>query len=241
MNRNYFDMRKRIKYISLFYFIALLVRYYFVKFEPAFMASIPYTIKGLLGGISPILAGSILVYGFKRKLDYSLFSIGKLNTILLIILPALLFSLASLIENKSVSYNLPLLIFASILYGFFEEFGWRGYLQSELGSLRKIYKYFIISVLWYIWHLDFGVDLSHLLSYFYVLAGSVGIGYVADKSKSLVLPALFHAFFNILLSNNIDGISFFSKILIVVICTIIIILTMIRTNRKNENRLPNFL
>jgi len=66
-------MKERIKYISLFYFIALLVRYYFVKFEPAFMASVPYTVKGLLEGISPILAGSVLVYGFKRKLDYSFF------------------------------------------------------------------------------------------------------------------------------------------------------------------------
>jgi len=228
-------MKERIKYISLFYFIALLVRYYFVKFEPAFMASVPYTIKGLLGGISPILAGSVLVYGFKRKLDYSFFSIGKLNTILLIILPPFLFSLASLVENKSVSYTLPLLVFSSILYGFFEEFGWRGYLQSELGKLPKIYKYLIISVLWYIWHLDFGIDLSHLLSYIYVLAGSIGIGYVADKSKSLVLPALFHAFFNILLSNTLDSISFFSKVIIVVFCIIIIIWTMVRTKRKIEN------
>ena len=235
MNRKYFNMVKNIKYISLFYLIALLVRYYFVKFEPAFLASVPYTIKGLLEGISPILAGSILVYGFKRKLNYSFFSIGKLNTILLIILPSFLFSLVSLIENKSVPYTLPLLVFASILYGFFEEFGWRGYLQSELGKLPKIYKYLIISVLWYVWHLDFGVDLSHLFSYIYVLAGSIGIGYVADKSKSLVLPALFHAFFNILLSNNLESISLLSKILIIVICIIIIIWTMIRTNRKNEN------
>ena len=229
-------MQNRIKYISLFYLIALLVRYYFVVFEPAFLASTPYIIKGLLEGISPIFAGLILVYGFKRRLDYSFFSIGKLNTILLLLLPIFLFLIASLIENKSVTYTLPLIIFSSILYGFFEEFGWRAYLQSELGGLRKIYKYLIISALWYIWHLDFGLDLSHLLSYFYVLAGSIGIGYVADKSKSLVLPALFHAFFNILLSNNLDGISLFSKILIIVICILTIIFTMILANKKRKNQ-----
>ena len=228
-------MQKRIKFISLFYLVALLVRYYFVEIEPAFMASIPYTVKSLLEGISPLLAGSILVFGFKRKLDYSFFSIGKLSTILLLILPAFLFSVVSLIETKSVSYTLPLLVFSSILYGFFEEFGWRGYLQSELNSLRKIYKYITISILWYIWHLDFGFDISHALSYLYILAGSIGIGYVADKSKSLILPALFHAFFNILLSNSVVGISMTSKFLIVITSVASIIWVMIFTKKK-ENK-----
>lgn len=68
------------------------------------------------------------------------------------------------------------------------------------------------------------------------MAGSIGIGYVADKSKSLVLPALFHAFFNILLSNNLDSISMLSKILIIVTCILIIIWTMIATNKKSKNK-----
>lgn len=231
----YIELTKRIKYIGLFYFIAITIRYYFVVYEPSFLEVVPDTIRGLLQGISPFVAGIILIYGFKRKLDYRLFSIGKAITILLVFLPVILFVLASLIQTKNISFSLPLLILSSILYGFFEEFGWRGYLQSELNSLRKIYKYLIISVLWYVWHLDFGFDIPHALSYLYVLAGSIGIGYVADKSKSLILPALFHAFFNILLSNNLAEISMPSKILIVMISLACIIGVMIFTKKK-ENK-----
>ena len=228
-------MIKRIIYIGLFYIIAITIRYYFVVYEHSFLEVVPDTIRGLLQGISPFVAGIILIYGFKRNLDYSLFSIGKAMTVFLVILPVVLFVLASLVETKNVSFSLPLLILSSILYGFFEEFGWRGYLQSELNSLKRIYKYIIISVLWYVWHLNFGFDIAHALSYLYVLAGSIGIGYVADKSKSLILPALFHAFFNILLSNNLVGISMTSKVLIVLISVASIIWAMIFT-RKKENK-----
>jgi membrane protease YdiL (CAAX protease family) len=225
-------MTQRIKYIALFYIIAIAIRYYFVVNNPSFMAIIPVTINGLLLGISPLIAGIVLIYGFKRNLDYSLFSIGIKQTIFLVFLPVILFVTASLIETKSTNFLLPLFILSAILYGFFEEFGWRGYLHSELSNLRRVYKYIIVSVLWYIWHLDFGFDISHALSYLYVLAGSIGIGYVADKSKSLILPALFHAFFNIILSNNLVDISMKSRLIVVFISAASIIGVMILAKKK---------
>ncbi|HHH52394.1 MAG TPA: CPBP family intramembrane metalloprotease [Bacteroidetes bacterium] len=228
-------MIQRIKYVALFYIIAIAIRYYFVVYEPSFLALIPDAIKGLLQGISPFISGIILIYCFKRSLNYSLFSIGIKQTIFLIVLPVVLFVVASLFETETVTISLPLLILSSILYGFFEEFGWRGYLHSELNNIRRMYKYIIISILWYVWHLDFGFDTSHLLSYLYILAGSIGIGYVADKSKSLILPALFHAFFNILLSNSLLSISLKSKIIIVIISIVSIIVVMIFTKKK-ENK-----
>lgn len=229
------DMVQRIKYVALFYIMAIAIRYYFVVYEPSFLVVIPNTIKGLLQGISPLIAGIVMIYGLKRPLNYSLFSIGIKQTILLIVLPLFLFVIASLIESETVTYSLILFILSSFLYGFFEEFGWRGYLHSELNNLRRVYKYIIISVLWYVWHLDFGFDTAHLLSYLYVLAGSIGIGYVADKSKSLILPALFHAFFNIVLSNSLISISMKSKILIVMISMASIIGVMVITKKK-ENK-----
>ncbi len=131
-----------------------------------------------------------------------------------------------------------MMISVSILYGFFEEFGWRGYLQSELSEIKPIYKYLIISLLWYPWHFDFGLDMPHLYSYIFILGGSIGMGYVADKSKSLILPALFHAFSNIIFSNivfkNYIHASFTSTIIIVFICVVAIIGVMIKTGRKNK-------
>ncbi len=230
-------MTDRIKYIGLFYCIAIGIQYYLVVYNPSFLSVVPDTVKGLLKGVSPFIAGIILIYGFNRNLDYKLFAIGKVMTVSLVVLPVILFLIASLIHTKSVSYSLLVLILSSILYGFFEEFGWRGYLHSELNNLKRIYKYILVSVLWYIWHLDFRFDLSHLISYLYVLAGSIGIGYVADKSKSLILPALFHAFFNILLSEKLVVIPMTSKLIIVVICVASIIGVMIFT----KNKLPNNL
>ncbi len=227
---------KKAGYVALFYCIAILVRYYIVIAEPAFIREWHPIITGLLSGISPLIAGLLLIYGFKRRLNYSFFAVGKFNTIALILLPIVLFSFSEYIETGTMTSTLPLMISVSLLYGFFEEFGWRGYLQSELSVVKPIYKYLIISVLWYFWHFDFGLDLSHFFSYLFVLGGSIGMGYVADKSKSLVLPALFHAFSNIIFSNvifkNYIYASFTSTLIIVAVCIVAIIGVMIKTSRQ---------
>ncbi len=231
-------MLKKVAYVAIFYVIAISVRFYVVKIEPSFIAQLNTTITGLLSGISPLIGGLIMILVFRRKINYTFFSVGKVNTIVLTVLPIVLFSIAEYIETGKLTYTLPIMISASILYGFFEEFGWRGYLQSELSGLKPIYKYVIISLLWYPWHLDFGLDMAHVYSYIFVLGGSIGMGYVADKSKSLVLPALFHAFSNIIFGNvvfhnNINA-SLISSIIVVSISVVAIIVIMIKVGREKR-------
>ncbi len=231
-------MLKKAGYVAIFYLIAISVRFYIVKVQPDFIAELHPTIIGLLSGISPFVAGIVMVSVFKRKINYRLFSVGKVNTLALTLLPIVLFTIAEYIETGAVTYTLPILISASILYGFLEEFGWRGYLQSELSSMKPIYKYLFISVLWYFWHFDFGLDMPHFYSYLYVLGGSIGMGYVADKSKSLMLPALFHAFSNLIFSNivfskNISA-SFVSTLIVVLISIAAIIGVMLNTRRAKK-------
>ncbi len=232
-------MLKKVGYIAIFYVIAIAIRFYIVKVQPDFIAALHPIIKGLLSGISPLIGGLVMMCVFKRKINYRLFSVGKLSTIALILLPIVLFAISEYIETGTITYTLPIMISVSILYGFFEEFGWRGYLQSELSNLKPIYKYFIISLLWYPWHLDFGLDMAHFYSYVFILGGSIGMGYVADKSKSLVLPALFHAFSNLIFSNitfnNDIHVSFTSTIIVVAICIVAIIVVMVKTGRKNKD------
>ena len=42
-----------------------------------------------------------------------------------------------------------------IFYALFEEYGWRGYLQDELGDIAEWKRILIIGTLWYLWHLSF--------------------------------------------------------------------------------------
>ncbi len=228
---------KIILYILLYYAITIALRYYLIIIKPNFYVNLSPHLQGLLSGISPLIGGLVLVKIFKRPNDLTLFSIGFWKTMFVIILPILLFFIAGSFSIGKLNYAVTLAITVSILYAIFEEYGWRGYLQSELSKIRAIYKYIIISVLWYFWHLDFGLDVPHLLSYFWVLMGSIGIGYVADKSKSLILPSLFHMFFNVLFTNTLVDISFLQKVIILVVCIISVIWVMwfhLRTTKTNK-------
>ena len=40
--------------------------------------------------------------------------------------------------------------------GLLEEYGWRGFLQNELKRLPMWQYVLIITVMWFLWHLDFG-------------------------------------------------------------------------------------
>jgi membrane protease YdiL (CAAX protease family) len=217
---------RTVLYILLYYLIAMVLRYYLVIIKPDFFISLNTHLQSLLSGISPLIGGLILVKTLKRPNNLTLFSIGFWKTIFVVTLPILLFFIIGSFNLGKPNYAIALSIVVSILYAIFEEYGWRGYLQSELSEVSAIYKYIIISVLWYFWHLDFGLDLQHLLSYFFVLMGSVGIGYVADKSKSLILPSLFHMFFNILFTNSLVGISFSQKVILLSVCTISVVFVM---------------
>lgn len=226
-------------YILLYYVIALVLRYYLVIIKPEFYTNLNIHGQSLLSGVSPLIGGLILVKIFNRPNHLTLFSIGYWSTIIVILIPLLLFFIIGSIKLGKPNYSLAFAIIISILYAIFEEYGWRGYLQSELSKISAIYKYLIISVLWYFWHLDFGLDLQHLFSYFFVLMGSIGIGYVADKSKSLILPSLFHMFFNVLFTNSLRGISFSQKVMILSVSIIAVILVMRWSLKKNRTKKTN--
>ncbi|MEE9348857.1 MAG: CPBP family intramembrane glutamic endopeptidase [Flavobacteriaceae bacterium] len=234
---------KRIGYIAIYYFIAVAFRYYILKVRPNFFTNADVFIQILLEGIGPLLGGLLMIKVFKRKNDLSLFPIGFWTSIILVAIPILLFTLVGIINTGTPYYSLgPKIVGGAIIYGLFEEYGWRAYLQTELKDLKKIYKYLIISVLWYAWHLEFGFTLNHLMSYGFILAGTIGIGKVADVSKSLILVALFHAFFNLFyISKELEGVTNFQTIGILSISILSIIGVMVWNGRKKRLALENQL
>lgn len=217
---------KRISAIAIFYIIAIGLRYYITEIKPDFFTNSNLYIKVLLQGIGPLLGGLFVIKFLKRPNDLKLLGIGFSKTLLVISIPVILFTLVGILNTGQPGLNALKYVILILVYALLEEYGWRNYLQSELSDLNKITKYLIITILWFVWHLNFELSIGNLLFFIILFAGSVGIGYVADQSKSLIFVALFHAFFNISQNELLNGIELKQKLAIVIISAISAIVVM---------------
>ena len=95
--------------------------------------------------------------------------------------------------------------FMALLFGFGEEFGWRGYLQSELIKIGKIKGILLLGIIWGLWHAPV-ILMGHnypgypVAGVFLMTAYTVGLGfllgYAVLKSGSVLLAAYLHALNN---------------------------------------------
>ncbi len=228
---------KKILYITLFYVIATALRYYFYVLKPDFLYILNDDIYGLLTGIGPLIGGLVLVKIFNRDNEIMLWSFGVWQTSVLFLVPVILFFFLGFLNYNQPNYSSLKIVGLAVIYACFEEYGWRGYLQTELKGLNKFFKYFLISVLWFFWHFDFNYifDFQFIINFALILGGSIGMGFIADKSKSLILVALFHAFINILIQDNFG--KGLQKPIILIISGISIIIWMIIKGKKDKNYL----
>ena len=208
---------KKIGSIAIFYLIAISLRYYIAIIKPDFLSDLSIYLQILALGIGPLIGGLIVVKFLNRPNFLSLFSLGFWKTIAIIAIPVILFSLVGILKTGIPYFTAPKIAATILLYALFEEFGWRGYLQSELSDLKKIYKYLIITVLWFVWHLNFELSINNLLFFLLLFAGSYGIGLMANKSKSLVVAALFHSLSNLMQTELFAEIEFSYKLIIIII------------------------
>jgi hypothetical protein len=113
----------------------------------------------------------------------------------------------------------------TLLYCVMEEYGWRGYLQTELGALADSLKYVLVGFCWYLWHLTFltGASLADNLFFLgMMILGSWGIGQVATATKSILACACFHLIIQIMMFNALirNGISLQEKAIILSVAAI---------------------
>ncbi len=224
---------KKIAAIVIFYAIAISLRYYTNIMAPSFIESMNPYLQILIQGIGPFIGGLVVVRFLKRPNFPTLFGLGIWKTVAIIAIPMVLFSLAWILETGTFSINLVKIIGTLMLYALLEEYGWRGYLQSELSGMKKIFKYLIITILWFAWHLDFELSLDNLIFFMALLGGSYGIGFMADRSKSLIVAALFHSFLNIAQSGLLSEVSLNYKLAIIAISALSAIFIMRYDNRKD--------
>lgn len=225
---------KKITSISVFFIIAIGLRYYITVIKPEFYTNSSLYIQILLQGIGPLFGGLFVIKFLKRPNELKFLGIDIFKTLLVVSIPVILFSLLGVLNTGSPYLNVPKYILIIMLYALFEEYGWRNYLQSELSELNKIVKYLIITTLWFVWHLNFELSLSNFIFFMTLFAGSFGIGFVADKTKSLVFVAFFHSLFNISQNKLFGEIELSQKLGIIFISAICAILIM-RYSRKKQD------
>jgi len=95
--------------------------------------------------------------------------------------------------------------FLAIVIAFGEEYGWRGYLQSELFKLGRVRGVMVLGVIWGAWHwplILMGYNypghplLGLVLMALYTTGLAVVLGYAVLRSGSVLLSAYLHAFNN---------------------------------------------
>jgi membrane protease YdiL (CAAX protease family) len=99
--------------------------------------------------------------------------------------------------------------FTALLLGFGEEYGWRGYLQSELVRMGRVKGILLLGVIWGLWHAPV-IAMGHnypgypVAGVFLMIGYTVALGFVLSyavfKSGSVLLAAYLHA-----LNNQVVG------------------------------------
>lgn len=171
-------------------------------------------LKALLEGSGPITGAFVIWMIAKQKSSITLFGTQTKKSLIMFSIPLLLFTFFGINNEQDVNPHIYGFIIGLgvVMYGIFEEFGWRGYLQNELKDLKPLYKTLINAVLWYAWHLTFiirGTTLLNELQFFaIILFATWGIGAIAEKTKSIIASACFHILGNILFISSLVSSAF---------------------------------
>lgn len=178
--------------IATFYIIALLVRLIsllVVNKLPSIETNYPLQVAAALAtGLGPAVGALVAMLVFKRRTEYTLLGKSAWKSMATIVLPCVVFGIIG-------GWDLGVTCFFAFAYGLLEEVGWRGFLQYELRNLPVWQYVLIITLMWFLWHLD--LTLQSVLPFFLLLLfASWGIGKVVSDTHSLLLCAAFHGIVN---------------------------------------------
>ena len=192
MKLNLSDKNIHIGAIVTFYIIALLVRLislHVVNRYPSIETNFALRASASLAtGLGPAIGALVAMFIFKRKTEYTLLGKSAWKSIVTIVIPCIVFGIIG-------GWELGLTSLVAFTYGLLEEYGWRGFLQYELRNLPVWQYVLIITVMWFLWHLDSNL-LSSLSFFLLLLFASWGIGKVVSETHSLLLCAAFHGIAN---------------------------------------------
>jgi membrane protease YdiL (CAAX protease family) len=160
-------------------------------------------------------AGFILFYALQVALNY-LFGLGEAVDVVQLLIQiapgeseqlSAMGSTSLLLITAAQSVLLAPLFALVIAFG--EEYGWRGYLQSELMKLGRARGVLLLGVIWGLWHapvilMGYNYPGYPVLGVFLMTCYTVGLGvvlsYAVLKSGSVILASFLHALNNQTLS-----------------------------------------
>lgn len=197
-----FFLKNRIVFPQTFFTVFSIIYMYIPFFTVVLVEK--YIFKGTLKGL-----------GLYLKWDRFLFLAILIPIILSFasIFSSLIFKDISLNKEYLKPYYLILIIFQGIIFGstinalvaLGEEVGWRGYLVKNLIHIGFYKSSFIIGSVWGIWHAplilmglnypdhsEFGILMMVI---FCILLSPIMI-YLTLKSKSIIIPSIFHGVLN---------------------------------------------
>ncbi|MBR4603151.1 MAG: CPBP family intramembrane metalloprotease [Prevotella sp.] len=178
--------------IVTFYIIALLVRLISLLVVNKFSSietNYPLQVSAALAtGLGPAIGALVAMLIFKRRTEYTLIGKSAWKSIATIVIPCIVFGIIG-------GWDLGVTWLFAFAYGLLEEYGWRGFLQYELRELPVWQYVLIITMMWFLWHLD--LNLRSILPFFLLLLfASWGIGKVVRDTHSLLFCAAFHGIVN---------------------------------------------
>lgn len=229
MNLSYKNIH--IGAIATFYIIALLVRLIsllVVNKFPSIETNYALQVSAALAtGLGPAIGALVAMLLFKRKTEYTLAGKSARKSIATIVIPCIVFGIIG-------GWDLGVTCLFAFVYGLLEEYGWRGFLQYELRKLPVWQYVLIITLMWFLWHLDL-TQRSALPFFLLLLFASWGIGKVATDTHSLLFCAAFHGIVNFS-KRDLFSDTTFTAAFICVIVFWIVMWYFVGTSPKQQSR-----
>jgi len=234
--------------VAIYYLIALafsaLARLYWHTSDPADPAVGAWGLyRHLLSGLGPLLGALAIWAAFRPERRMSLGGTFPAMGWAMVAVPAAVMAAIGIPNRFGIEphlFGLHIGVWVAI-YALFEETGWRGYLQDELRHWHKLAKYAFIGLLWYAWHFSYlggyglGTEISNLLM---IVLASIGIGFVADRTHSILAAAAFHVIGDVMgLMHEFKTLmpSTHDRLVVVAIC-VVIWLVMLRLWGMRDKR-----
>lgn len=158
----------------------------------------------LLAGLGPFVAAVVVLFLQKNISNrITVFGDAKGKNILITLLPIAAFSIVGFENSYGFNAHYFGFIYAliNVIYAFLEEFGWRKYLQNALEGINNNWKYIIVGIIWWVWHLRFETQFDLFIFPIICIGGGYLLGKLTDETKSILPVVTLHTLI-ILLSNS---------------------------------------
>jgi hypothetical protein len=207
MIKQYQDANQRIEWtkIGLFYLIACVVAFPFNTGRVSYTASryLPGNLGYVPAALGLALAATLFWGSLGEKAKVTLTGGYLARSLLFCLTPMAAFTVVGMQHGGGADPHLFGLLYSAInlVYAIMEEAGWRGYLQNATRPLSDLRRFLITGLLWWPWHMRFAGAFDWFVFPLIVLASAVGLGKIAEQTRSFLVSAGLHLLI-ILLSNT---------------------------------------